>query len=134
LADVTNPRRPLVTQLTPTKPNVTAMVMEVSLKTPDTVIIGMNDRDPKYKMILLQVITFRYFDPYTVNLRTGQMNKIFNNTRYGELIFDDTLQLRFATEPRDDGGVIYWRFTGPRMDSFYLSLNSSWQVQRDFCL
>lgn len=55
IEDVTNSRRPIVTQLTPTKPNVTAMVMEVSLKTPDTIIIGTNDRDPKYNKYFLKL-------------------------------------------------------------------------------
>ncbi len=58
----------------------------------------MNNRDPKW------------FDPYLLNTRTGELTKIAENTsEYDGYIIDDDLKLRFATKAMPDGGSDVFR-------------------------
>lgn len=59
---------------------------------PDEMVIGLNNRDPKW------------FDPYLLNTRTGEITKIADNVwDYDSFIIDDALNLRFATKASPDG-------------------------------
>ncbi|BCW88686.1 Dipeptidyl aminopeptidase BIII [Alphaproteobacteria bacterium SO-S41] len=61
---------------------------------PDEMVIGLNNRDP------------RYFDPYLLNTRTGALTKIADNTEeYDGYVVDDALKLRFASKANQDGSV-----------------------------
>ncbi len=59
----------------------------------DEIVIGMNNRDPKW------------FDPYLLNTRTGELTKIADNTtEFDGYLIDEDLKLRFATKATADGG------------------------------
>lgn len=84
------------TDLTPLD-NVRVVLFGVSPKSPNKLIVGLNDRDP------------RYHDPYEVDLSTGERKKLLDNTEeFASFVFDDDLKLRFAVKSTDDGGSIYF--------------------------
>ncbi|CAM6006360.1 unnamed protein product [Sphagnum balticum] len=117
LTNVTDRAITIVSMLSPSANplNATTILIAMSTNKPDTIILGVNDRDTSY------------FDPYTANLRTGQMEKIFDNKRFDQLYFDGNLQLRFALETLGDGGQIYWQYTNGS-----LNRTTSWQFYRQF--
>jgi dipeptidyl aminopeptidase/acylaminoacyl peptidase len=70
-----------------------------SLKRPDELVIGINDRDKSWH------------DPYLINVRTGALKKLLDNTgRYSRFLLDDDLDIRFVTRSTPDGGfeVLRW--------------------------
>ncbi|MFT3811241.1 MAG: S9 family peptidase [Micropepsaceae bacterium] len=74
-------------------PNTRVINMGGSEKRPDEIVIGMNNRDPKW------------FDPWLLNTRTGEITKIADNVwGYDGFIVDDDLKLRFANKSLPDGG------------------------------
>jgi dipeptidyl aminopeptidase/acylaminoacyl peptidase len=79
---------------------VRVLVYGSSLKRPDEVVIGINDRDKAWH------------DPYLLNIRTGEKKKLLDNTeRYSRFILDDDLNVRFVTRSTKDGGfdVLRWK-------------------------
>ena len=86
------------TTLTPfTKTRVE--VVGISNKHKDRILVGLNNRDPKWH------------DVYSLNLATGKLTLVQRNDGYSGFIADDDLKLRIATKPRDDGGTDYYRIT-----------------------
>ncbi len=80
------------TDLTPF-PRTTAQVVATSHANPDTLLVGMNDRDPKWH------------DLYRVELATGERTLVEKNEdEIGGYLADDSLQVRYATRGRADGG------------------------------
>jgi dipeptidyl aminopeptidase/acylaminoacyl peptidase len=80
------------TDLTPF-PKTTAMVVSASHGTPGTILVGMNDRDPKWH------------DLYKVDLASGERSLVErNDDEIGGYLADDSLQVRYATRARADGG------------------------------
>ena len=72
----------------------TAIVVGVSDRHPDTVLVGMNDRDPQWH------------DLYRVDLATGARSLVERNThQIGEYVADADYTLRFASRSRPDGGL-----------------------------
>lgn len=70
-----------------------------SLKRPDEIVIGINDRDKSWH------------DPYLLNVRTGELKKLLDNTeKYSRFLLDDDLNVRFVTRSTKDGGfeVLRW--------------------------
>lgn len=61
---------------------------------PGIVIVGMNDRDP------------RWHDLYRVDLKTAERELILENDGFASFFFDNDLQLRLATESTPSGGFI----------------------------
>jgi dipeptidyl aminopeptidase/acylaminoacyl peptidase len=86
--------------LTPME-NVRATVIGVSPLRKGTLLVGLNDRDPKWH------------DVYEIDLASGQRKKIFENPKYGELIADHDLRLKIAVESRPDGGNVYTELNVP---------------------
>src|SRR5207344_2702167 len=79
---------------------VRVVVYGTSLKRPDEVVVGVNDRDKKWH------------DPYLLNVRTGAKTKLLDNTgEYSRFILDDDLNVRFVTRSTPDGGfeVLRWK-------------------------
>lgn len=70
-----------------------SFVMASSDKYPNEVIIGCNKRDSSK------------FDAYRVNLDTGNMCCIFENSHFDSVIFDNDLQVRMASRINPDGGM-----------------------------
>ena len=75
-------------------------VLGQSLQHPDDLLIGINDRDKAYH------------DPFRINVRTGQMRRLFENTeKYSGYLVDDDLAIRYATRSTPDGGWEFLRVT-----------------------
>jgi dipeptidyl aminopeptidase/acylaminoacyl peptidase len=86
---------------------VRVLVYGTSLKRPDEVVIGVNDRDKAWH------------DPYLLNIRTGEKKKLLDNTeRYSRFILDDDLQVRFVTRSTKDGGFEVLRWKDGRTEPF----------------
>ena len=70
-----------------------------SWKRPDELLIGINDRDKAFH------------DPYLLNVRTGDIKKLFNNTeKYDGFITDEDLRIRFVTRATNEGGQEVFRY------------------------
>jgi dipeptidyl aminopeptidase/acylaminoacyl peptidase len=74
-------------------PNTRVFVYGASLQYPDRLLIGLNNRDPKWH------------DAYDLNLKTGELKLVHENKEeYDGIIADDGLVARFATKSTEDGG------------------------------
>lgn len=79
----------------------TVRVEAISYDIKDRILIGLNNRDE------------RWHDIYSLNLKTGQLSLVLENTGdYAFFSADNDLTLRFANRSREDGGVDYFRVTG----------------------
>jgi dipeptidyl aminopeptidase/acylaminoacyl peptidase len=88
-----------ISDMTPFK-KVRAQVISVSHRHPDQVLIGLNDRDP------------RYHDVYRLNLLTGAKELVQKNPEFTGYIVDDNLKVRLATKLTEDGGSMVLRPDG----------------------
>lgn len=79
---------------------VRAEVQGISHRTPDEVLVGLNDRDP------------HYHDLYRLDLRTGERTLAFRNERFVGFTCDDDYRLRLATVFTERAEVEVWRFDG----------------------
>jgi len=71
---------------------VQAQVIAQSEQVPGVVIVGMNDRDPKWH------------DVYRVDLATGERTLLAENNGLAAILVDNKLEVRLAIEPMPDGG------------------------------
>ena len=86
---------------------VRVTVYGTSLSRPDEVAIGINDRDKAFH------------DPHVLNVRTGALTKVLENTgRYATFLFDDGLRLRLAMRATKDGGFEILRWEGDKAVPF----------------
>jgi dipeptidyl aminopeptidase/acylaminoacyl peptidase len=86
------------TDLTPME-NTRAIVVGVSWKKPNTVMVGLNNRDPQLH------------DLYEVTLGTGAMTMVYENKDgFTDFTVDDDYKLRFAGKPTPDGGQLIQMF------------------------
>ncbi|WP_432381393.1 S9 family peptidase [Duganella sp. P38] len=81
-----------------------ASVLHISSKVKDRILVGINNRDPKWH------------DVYSLELATGKLTLVRQNDGYGGFIADDQLQLRIAEQPRADGGTRYFRISGAQVE------------------
>jgi dipeptidyl aminopeptidase/acylaminoacyl peptidase len=72
---------------------VNAQIQQVSDKFPDELLIGLNDRDP------------RYHDIYRVNIGSGELELVQQNPDFASFVTDDDYQVRFASKYLPDGGM-----------------------------
>jgi dipeptidyl aminopeptidase/acylaminoacyl peptidase len=80
---------------------VQARLIGVSYKHPEEVIIGLNDRDP------------RYHDIYRQALPTGERTLLLQHDRFMSVAMDDDYRMRFAIQMTADGGVELYAPGGP---------------------
>ncbi|MGO1719298.1 MAG: S9 family peptidase [Luteimonas sp.] len=81
--------------------NTTATVVGVSRNHPDSILVGMNDRDPQWH------------DLYQVDLASGERTLVEENTRQiANYMVDADYNLRYATRSRPDGGMDILRREG----------------------
>ena len=86
-----------VRALTPFK-KTRVQIVQVSPAVKDRILIGINNRDPKWH------------DVYSLNLASGKLTPVLVNTGdYSGFIADQNLVLRAASKSRDDGGSDYYR-------------------------
>ncbi|HET6397175.1 MAG TPA: S9 family peptidase [Pseudoxanthomonas sp.] len=82
-------------------PKTTAQVVAVSHRQPDAILVGMNDRDPKWH------------DLYRVDLASGERTLVERNTQeIAGYIADGGYALRYAQRARPDGGMDLLRRVG----------------------
>jgi len=80
-------------------------VIGVSNQVKDRILIGLNNRDPKWH------------DVYSLSLKDGALTKVLQNDGdYAGFIADDTLTLRAAVRSRPDGGKDYFKITTNKVD------------------
>ena len=70
---------------------VAAQIDGVSQKFPEEILIGLNNRDP------------RYHDLYRVNIATGERKMVQQNPDFAGFVTDDEYQVRFASKYLPDG-------------------------------
>ena len=83
-----------VLALTP-GPGVRSHVQEISYRFPDELLLGHNQRDP------------RFFEIFRVDTVTGAAMLLQANDRFAFLFTDSRFRVRFAGRRADDGGVEY---------------------------
>jgi dipeptidyl aminopeptidase/acylaminoacyl peptidase len=76
---------------------VQARILGTSEHVPDEILVGLNDRDP------------RYHDVHRLTLSTGELTMEISNPGFDGWLVDRQLRVRGATRPRDDGGTQYLR-------------------------
>ncbi|MBT8052383.1 MAG: S9 family peptidase [Xanthomonadales bacterium] len=80
-----------ITDLTPYE-GVQAQMVAQSERVPGVVVVGMNDRDPKWH------------DLYKVDLGTGERQLLVENNGFASFVVDNDLNVRLASEPTISGG------------------------------
>jgi dipeptidyl aminopeptidase/acylaminoacyl peptidase len=91
--------------LTPHK-NVRAEVIADSYERPDELLVGLNNRDP------------RWHDVWLVNIVTGESKLILKNEGFAVTLADNNLAIRLAAKSRPDGGLEYLRLDGAEWRPF----------------
>jgi dipeptidyl aminopeptidase/acylaminoacyl peptidase len=86
------------TSLTPFQ-KTRAEIVGISNKHKDRILVGLNNRDPKWH------------DVYSLDLATGKLTLVQKNDGYAGFIADEDLKLRIASKPRSDGGTDFYRIT-----------------------
>ena len=86
-------------------PGVHALVEGVSHRSPQDIIVGLNDRDPAYH------------DLYRIDILTGGRTLIQRNDDFAEFLIDDDYRVRLGVRITPDGGS----------DVLMLDANGSWQ-------
>lgn len=102
--------------------NVRAEFVCQNQQNQDELIINCNKRNPQW------------MDTYKVNVVTGELELLFENNKYSQILFDEQLQTRIATETAADGGTNIYKFEGDRAIfwkhvSFEDSHNSAFIIQ-----
>ena len=70
----------------------------VSNRVLDRIVVGINDRDPKWR------------DLYSLDLASGQRKLLLRNDRqFAKFLLDDDMAIRLATKTSDDGGYDIFR-------------------------
>ncbi len=86
---------------------VRVVVYGSSWKRPDELLIGINERDKAFH------------DPYLLNVRTGDIKKLFNNTeKFDGFIADEDLRIRFVTRATNEGGQEVFKFADGKSAPF----------------
>ncbi|NWH09518.1 MAG: S9 family peptidase [Alphaproteobacteria bacterium] len=78
-----------------------------SLSRPNELLVGINDRDKAFH------------DPYLLNVSTGELKKLFDNTeKYDGFVADDSLTIRFVSRATQDGGQEVFKFDNGKTEPF----------------
>ena len=81
-------------------------VVGTSVHIKDRILIGVNNRDP------------RWHDIYSLDLKSGKLTEVFENKGdYAGFVADDQLVLRVAEKSRPDGGTDYYRVEDGKVDA-----------------
>ena len=80
-------------------------VVKVGRNVKDRILIGVNNRDPKWH------------DVHSLDLATGKLTLVQQNDGYADFVADEDLHLRLAAKSRDDGGTDYYRWNEGKADS-----------------
>jgi dipeptidyl aminopeptidase/acylaminoacyl peptidase len=81
-------------------------IVNISNDVRDRILIGVNNRDPKWH------------DVYSLDLASGKLTPVLMNMGgYAGFIADEQLKVRIATKSRPDGGSDYFRVTGEAIEA-----------------
>ena len=81
-------------------------IVQVSPDVPERILVGVNNRDPKWH------------DVYSLDLASGKLTPVLMNTGdYSGFLVDQKLVIRGASKSRDDGGSDYYRVAGGKVDT-----------------
>ncbi|MGH6950073.1 MAG: S9 family peptidase [Vitreimonas sp.] len=83
-----------------------AIIDALSPRVPGAVLVMLNDRDE------------RYFDPVRIDIASGRMRRLFQNTEYAAFVADSRLNLRLATLYSDDGAKHWFLRRGSQWRSW----------------
>jgi dipeptidyl aminopeptidase/acylaminoacyl peptidase len=78
-------------------PKARVVPVGISHHVKDRILIGINNRDPKWH------------DVYSLDLASGKLTPVFQNDGYAGFLADDDLNVRLASKARADGGMDYYR-------------------------
>jgi dipeptidyl aminopeptidase/acylaminoacyl peptidase len=84
---------------------VRVRMMGGSRKHLDEVLVGINNRDP------------RWHDAYRLNLKTGELQLVMQADGYAGFVADDELALRMAARPNQAGGMDYFRVQDGKVEA-----------------
>lgn len=82
-----------------------AHIVAISDKVQDRILVGLNNRDP------------RWHDVYSLDLASGRLDLVLQNDGYGDFQADRQLVLRVAQKAREDGGFDYYRLRDGRAEA-----------------
>jgi len=87
-------------------PGVNARLQGLSLDEPNTIAVGLNDRDKAWH------------DVYRLDIRTGEREMLFaNDKQLAQIMLDRQLRPRLAIKTRDkEGGNIFYRIVGSALE------------------
>ncbi len=78
--------------------NIQVRILASSHKHPHELMIGLNNRTPQYH------------DVYKINIKSGHMDKIYENNKFAGFAIDDDFNLRFALAvDTNDGSVSFFQ-------------------------
>jgi dipeptidyl aminopeptidase/acylaminoacyl peptidase len=81
-------------------------IVGISNSVKDHILIGVNNRDPKWH------------DVHSLDLATGKLTPVLINTGgFQSFLADEQLNIRGATKPTPDGGSAFYRVTDGRIDA-----------------
>ncbi|MGQ0741205.1 MAG: S9 family peptidase [Alphaproteobacteria bacterium] len=89
----TDPKTGKTRNLTPYE-KTRAIIFGASVKHPDEILVGLNNRDPKWH------------DVWRFNVVTGKGTMIYKNEGFGGFVADDDLKLHYALKDQPDGGFL----------------------------
>ena len=100
--DVASGQQKLLTPFEKTR----VRVVNISRHVKDRILIGVNNRDP------------RWHDIYSLDLKSGKLALVYKNEGgYAGFIADESLELRLALKSRDDGGSDYFRVARGKVEA-----------------
>jgi dipeptidyl aminopeptidase/acylaminoacyl peptidase len=89
-------------------PKVRTEVFGSSYRKPGRILVGINDRDP------------RFHDVFEVDVATGERHRVFaNNGQFTGFVADEDLAVRVASKANPDGTVTYYRVDGQRTSPLF---------------
>jgi dipeptidyl aminopeptidase/acylaminoacyl peptidase len=88
-----------IKDLTPLK-KIRAQILQVSHRVPEKILIGINDRDP------------RFHDAYLLNVLTGERELVMKNDEFTGATADDDLKIRLVEKLTEDGGTLVLKVDG----------------------
>ena len=81
-------------------------IVQVSPDVPDRILVGVNNRDPKWH------------DVYSLDLASGKLTPVLMNMgEYADFLVDQKLVIRGASKARDDGGSDYYRVVDNKVEA-----------------
>ena len=81
-----------------------AEVVAISNLVPDRILVGLNNRDP------------RWHDVHSLDLKSGKLTPVMMNDGYASFVADRSLNLRVASRARADGGTDFFRIVDGKVE------------------